>query len=130
VAAIFLSVVFGLVGYRSFADFFASAEFFSIVLTVLLIDALNERRAASELKARLIREMDSTDRATALRAVEEEIKAHGWLNDGSLHGAFMWRANLKEAWLDNASLQRVQLHWANLRKAHLKGADLREAHRN
>jgi hypothetical protein len=41
--------------------------------------------------------MDSTDRATALRAVEEEIKAHGWLNDGSLHGAFMWRANLKEA---------------------------------
>lgn len=127
-AAILLSIVFGLWGYHSLEDFLANAstELASIALTVLIIDALNENRATRELKARLIREMGSADRGTALRAIEE-LKAQGWLKDGSLHGAFLWRANLKEVWLDNANLQHVQLHLANLRKAHLKAADLREA---
>src|SRR5690242_14629286 len=56
------------------------SEVFGILVTVLLIDSLNERRAQNELKKQLLREMCSADNGIALRALGE-FKAHGWAED-------------------------------------------------
>ena len=118
------------------ADFYAnvSTEMASIAIAVLVIDSLNERRAEQELKAQLIREMGHpTDNGVALRAVRE-LRAHGWLEDGSLRetnleganlqGADLRGANLKQANLLGAKLERANLHEANLHEAKLEQANL------
>ena len=113
---------------QEFEDFYAniSASLVTITITVLTIDWLNERRADQQLKAQLIREMGSTDNGIALRAVRE-LRAHGWLEDGSLRGAYLFRANLQNAELRLADLRGSNLHAANLQEANLYGADLRDA---
>lgn len=123
--ALGVAVVFGFLGYRSLQDFLANAstELASIALTVLIIDYLNERRGEQQLKAQLIREMGGRDNGIALRAVEE-LRAHGWLTDGSLTGVYLIRANLEDADLASANLQKINLTNANLEKAVLGGADL------
>ena len=95
VGLLLLALIVGTVGFFSqyprpeFADFVGdfyaniSAEFASIALTVLLIDYLNERREDQRRKELLVRELSSTSNAIALRAVAE-LKAEGWLVDGSL----------------------------------------------
>lgn len=104
----------------------ASAELVSIVFTILVIDSLNERRTRDQEKRRLILQMGSPDNGFALEAVRI-LGAEGWLADGSLHGADLWRANLAGALLERARLVRVELNDANLEGASLWGADLRGA---
>ncbi|WP_229075215.1 pentapeptide repeat-containing protein [Actinoplanes sp. DH11] len=109
----------------------ASTSLLSISVTVLLIDRLNESRAAQQDRKRLIREMGSGDSATALRAAKEII-AGGWSTDGSLRGADLARANLAgvrlgaadftEANLTNAVLLEAEMPQARLHRALLKGA--------
>ena len=106
-------------------------ELAGIVIGVVTIDYLNERRQDKQLREQLILQMgsknnDVTD--TAIRA----LRARGWLEDGSLKGAFLPAPNLEEAILKDANLEGAYLIAANLEGAllsgsNLKGADLREA---
>jgi len=111
--------------YSFLKEFYAnlSAELASIAITVLLIDYLNERRENRNLRGLLKREMGSEDNGIALRAVVE-LRAHGWLLDGSVKNAYLRRANLYRADLYNASMENCYLHKANLKRAFLEGADL------
>lgn len=111
-----------------FLDFYANVAttLVGITIVVLTIDLLNERRAEQQLKAQLIREMGSTDNGIALRAVRE-LRAHGWLEDGSLRRAILQGANLQGADLDRADLQDTILAEADLRKAQLSKANLHGA---
>ncbi len=70
------------------SDFYAnvSVDSLSIAFAILVIDGLNERRAEQDLKAQLIREMRGSDTGFSLHAIEE-LRAHGWLKDGSMRGA-------------------------------------------
>jgi hypothetical protein len=123
-----------------------SVELASIVITVLVIDALNRRRAIAEEKQDLILQMGSPDNAFALEAVRK-LRARGWLQDGSLqrarleranlqcadlshanlHGAYLVRADLRETKLYEANLSGAILNDADLGKANLTRADLYEA---
>jgi uncharacterized protein YjbI with pentapeptide repeats len=109
-------------------DFYANVttDLLSIALTVLVIDAFNQRRETQRLKAQLIREMGSPDNGVALRAVEE-LRVCGWLENGALRGACLSQANLEGANLDEADLSAASLERANLRGARLWRANLRGA---
>lgn len=98
----------------------------SIALTVLLIDRLQSRRDAFERKGQLLREMGSSDRATAVRAAKE-VNVKGWLADGSLRQVDLGLANLEGAKLENAKLVGVNLSFANLKQVDLQKADLSHA---
>lgn len=126
-------------------------DFLGTAITVLVIDYLNEKRAESELKAQLIRDLGSESNLLALRAVRE-LEAHqnsqgGWLRDGTLRNvslvgadlsnallqkADMCNANLtvsrlKNAFLGEARLKSATLRFASLDRANLEGADLSRA---
>lgn len=108
-----------------------------ILFTVLLIDRLYQRREAAreerELKARLIREFGSGVSEVAKRAAEE-LRAHGWLEDGSLirvkvgganlQGADLSFSDLREMILWGTELQGTDLTCVNLRKSILGHAKL------
>lgn len=89
-----------------------------------------------EEKGRLMRQMRIRDNALALQAVEE-LRAKGWLADGSLDGATLMNANLLKVRLSDAQMRQVDLHGAILRGARLErvnfsganlwGADLQDA---
>jgi hypothetical protein len=98
----------------------------STAIAILVIDKLNDNRQQDILKAQLIREMGSPDNGIALRAVKE-LKAKGYLFDGSLRNAYLIRANLKNANLERADLQGAVLQEAILFQANLKNANLSEA---
>lgn len=104
----------------------ASWELISIAITVLIIDTLYQRRQEEQLKAQLIREMDSKDKGIAQWAVNE-LRAHGWLMDESLRGKIFFGANLEGADLRRADLQKVSLLYVNLRGANLQESNLQEA---
>jgi hypothetical protein len=106
-------------------------ELIGVAITVLTLNALQQRAQEDQLKRQLIREMGSSIREVAVPAVEE-LKARGWLEDGSLRGASLMRANLQGASLmgavlRGASLTGAVLQGANLVGANLQGADLGEA---
>ena len=103
-----------------------AAELAGVGLTILVVDAIVQRREMQTLKQQLIREMSSTDKGIALRAARE-LDANGWLENGTLEGAYLWGANLQGAVLQGANLRRAMLGWANLQRANLLGVDLREA---
>jgi len=117
-----LSAVIGFID-----DFYAniSAEAISIAITVLVIDALNKRRAEAEAKANLIRLMRTRDNTQALEMLEE-LHARGWTRDGSLAQANLRKANLHSAYLCEADLHGAKLMEANLTYASLDEANLTE----
>jgi DNA-directed RNA polymerase subunit RPC12/RpoP len=80
-----------------------------------------ESEAAKQRTLR--RQMGSTNRAEAVAAVDE-LRAHGWLTDGSLKGEFFVKADLEGADLRDINLQGGSLRHANLHKADLSGAAL------
>jgi hypothetical protein len=106
-------------------DFYANitVDCLSVAFAILVINRLNERRAERELKEQLIRELRSTDNAIAVRAVNE-LRAHGWIEDGSLRGANLRGANLRGANLQGADLRGADLRGADLQEAFLIDADL------
>lgn len=104
-------------------------ELAGIVMGVVTIDYLNERRQKEQLKAQLIRQMGMNIRDVAVPAARE-LAHHGWLFDGSLSGAYLGGADLKEVHLEEATLSDANLEGANLSgaylwKANLSGACLR-----
>lgn len=110
-------------------DFYAntSSELFSIVITVVIIDRLAQRRQKREeeatIKERLIRELGSQAHDIAITAAEE-LDSRGWLCDGTLHLANLRKANLQGADLQGADLYGACFFNANLHKALLWDADL------
>jgi hypothetical protein len=117
-------------------DFYTNicTELASIAVTILVIDALAQRRAEEQLKAQLVRELRSPDNGIALRALRE-LEAHNWTGDGSLKKAYLLGANLEnaflrdtdlsKAWMRNVNLQGAYMHNAKLTDATLVGANLR-----
>ena len=135
-----LAVLSGIAGYavehpegfslQQFAgDFYAnvSTELTSIAITVLIIDTLNRRRETrleeSREREQLTRQLGSSVNEVAKRA-SEELRARGWLTDGSLQGADLRIAHLEEAKLWKADLQGANLQWAKLKKSNLNGSVL------
>lgn len=135
-----LAVLTGIAGYRSMhsspfslgdflADYYANAstELTSIAITVLLIDTLNRRR---EERASRQHEMEQLRRQLGSRVNEvashaaEELRAEGWLTDGTLQSDDLRFANLEDAELWDADLQGVNLQWARLRRTNLTNANL------
>jgi hypothetical protein len=110
------------------SDLYANVgvDFVSIAITVLVIDALNQRREVRMEKRRLIREMGSRDNGIALRAVQE-LREYSYLSDGSLRSVWLMSANLEGAELYSADIRGAALHSANLRGAELVGANLSRA---
>ena len=126
-----------------FRDLWANlgTELFSIALTVLIIDGLSQRRerrqreerdvkrsseGLKQLKKQLIRQIGSSVNEQAMRAAEE-LRANGWLEDGSLEWAKLSGANLSHANLRYANLKGTSLFRANLEEASLYHADLTSA---
>ncbi len=134
------AVIMGVAGYRSLhssafdlsaflADYYANAstELTSIAITVLLIDTLNRRREARTSRQheleRLRRQLGSRVNEVASHAAEE-LRAEGWLTDGTLQGDDLRFASLEQAELWDADLQGVNLQWARLRRTNLTDANL------
>ncbi len=109
-------------------DFYAnvSTDLASIAITILVIDYLSERRAERSFMQQLAREMGSKDNAFAVKAVKE-LRAHGWLLDGSLENIDLGACDLSKSDLSDASLKRVNLNAANLKEASLVRANLEGA---
>jgi predicted kinase len=82
-------------------------------------------QAADEREA-LVAHLRHPDPDIAARTLEE-IRARGWLVDGTLQGAHLQGANLPGAWLARANLQHAGLMGADLRRANLYAAILRGA---
>jgi uncharacterized protein YjbI with pentapeptide repeats len=140
-----LSLITGISGYMNqhpegfdaglfLSDFYANAstELASIAITVLLIDSLNRRRESrleeSREREQLIRKLGSKVNVAA-REAAEDLRAKGWLGDGTLQHADLRAANLEDADFYQADLQGVNFEWAalvnaNLRKANMVGANL------
>jgi hypothetical protein len=66
----------------------------------------------------LIRKMRSPETKLVLEAIAE-LRARGWLEDGSLRGVMLCHAHLEGSDLYKANLREVDLH-----QAHLEGSDL------
>jgi hypothetical protein len=97
---------------------------FGAFLTFMLLTLVLGTRQEKE---RLSRQLGSRVNAVALQATEE-LRAHGWLEDGSLQGVVLDFANLQGAMLKMADLQKTWINHANLRGANLEGAYLQGAY--
>lgn len=135
-----ISVITALIGYVQshpegfsfgafMVDFYAnvSTEAMSIAITILIIDTLNRRREERLMTRRereqLIRQLGSGVNEVAKRAAEE-LRANGWLTDGTVQESDLRVANLEGAKLWKADLQGVNLQWARLKHANLNGSML------
>lgn len=101
-------------------------EFLSIVVTVLVLNTLTTLRAEARQKEELIFQMGSDENVTA-RAAVKMLKHKSWLTDGSVKGADLRAANLKETDLRDANLEQADLRSVNLEQANLRGANLEQA---
>lgn len=131
-------------------------ELAGLAIAVVVLEEFNERRAEQQLKEVLIAELGSPHGEISDRALRQ-MATKGWVSDGSLRGAFLERADLKDqggpillthadlreaemfgvkltnsnlhgAKLDGATLDEAILAGATLSLAHLKRAKLRGAH--
>ncbi|GAB5492931.1 MAG: hypothetical protein Phog2KO_31460 [Phototrophicaceae bacterium] len=98
-------------------------ELLSIVITVFVLDRLNARRQDKQELTRLKALLGSNESVVTKIAVAE-LKAKGWLEDGSLKGANLANANLAGARLYNANLEGADLPFANLESTKLWFANL------
>lgn len=104
-------------------------ELAGIVMGVVTIDYLNERRQDAQLLRQLILQMGSSHNDVTDTAVRT-LRSYGWLTDGSLQSADLVSANLKGEDLRDANLEEVDLKVAKLKGAHLDRANLKRARLN
>lgn len=104
-----------------------SGELIAIAFTVLIVDTLNERREARAEerveKSRLLHQLASPHNVSAVEACRQ-LKVLGWLEDGSLSGAYLIGADLTGAKMPKAVMIDGDLNQACLAKANLSYADL------
>ena len=107
------------------ADFYAnvSTELISIVITILVIDGLNERRAIQQEKQALILQMSSPTNFIAKEAARI-LRMRGWLTDGTLQGANLLRANLRKVLLVKADLRGALFYKAEIWDAYFHETNL------
>ncbi|MBE2183575.1 MAG: pentapeptide repeat-containing protein [Anaerolineae bacterium] len=104
-----------------------SSELIGIAITVLIIDTIYRKY---EFRNQEQRELDQLSRqfGSSVNAVAkhagEELRAHGWLTDGSLQEMDFRVANLEDAKLWEADLQGVNFQWAKLKRANLNNTVL------
>ncbi|MEL6406935.1 MAG: pentapeptide repeat-containing protein [Chloroflexota bacterium] len=91
------------------------------MITVAVLERLNARRQDKQELTRLKALLGSNE-AVVTKIAISELRARGWLRDGSLRDASLFRANLS-----SSDLEEADLSGANLGKANLSGADLRKA---
>lgn len=104
-------------------------EMVGMAFTVVVIDELNQQLAERQEKERIIRQMASLSNEFALDAFKI-AKDEGWIQDGSIVGRSLLRANLEELRLQDANLDKVKLVNAKLRNAKFGSVSLREARLN
>lgn len=145
------SMILAIIGFIASA-FFQNIAFFTWFPYVLLIFGLllilfeyslprfmqiaASAKASQLNKLDLIRLMGSPNNAFAVEAARS-IRTRGWDRDGSLHNAFLRKANLANAdlryfdltgaQLQGANLENANLFCINLEGANLEGANLRGA---
>ncbi|MGB1285634.1 MAG: pentapeptide repeat-containing protein, partial [Aggregatilineales bacterium] len=110
-------------------DFYANAssELLSIVITILVLDRLNERRQNEKELARL-KALLASNEAVVTKIAIAELHAKGWLKNGTLKYAHLIKgANLEKANLLSANLQGIYLDSANLNNANLSYVNLEDA---
>lgn len=98
-----------------------------IAITVVVIEEISRWRAYLERNHEIIQQMRSRSHDFAVDAARI-AKNEGWLEDGSLQGADLSDARLREVNLRHADLQRAELSGADLREANLQEANLQRAH--
>ena len=90
------------------------------VMTYFLIDKLISKNEDDEnLKVRLIRELENLDNGIVMRAVQE-LRTHGWLQDGSLYGWFLQKANFEGVYLRDADVRGLGLYRSSLKGARIE----------
>lgn len=109
----------------AFHEFYAniSSELLSILITVLIIERLNNIRQDKQELTRL-KALLASNEAVVTKIAVGELKALGWLEDGSLQRTDLFRANLSGADLVHANLSGAILCEANLSGANLNHANL------
>jgi uncharacterized protein YjbI with pentapeptide repeats len=95
----------------------------AIAIGVIVIDYLNEKRQSERLKKQLVRQIASPHNDVANTAAIE-LAHYGWLFDGTMKKADLFRANLEKADLSNADLDGSDIVSANLKNAVLVQANL------
>jgi hypothetical protein len=120
-------------GALLFTDGYATnlyTEVLSIVVTVLVLDRLQERRNTEQRKEILRREAGSRDNSTALNAMDW-LRAENWLTIHDeiplLKGKKLARANLHDAYLYEADLEKTNLYKVDLSNATLGKAKFYDA---
>jgi uncharacterized protein YjbI with pentapeptide repeats len=78
---------------------------------------------STKKELQLIRKLRSPDNKTVVQAVEE-MRAHGWLEDGTLRGVSLRHVHLQGADLCAANLCYADMCMAHLQMANLSGAKL------
>lgn len=103
-----------------------AANLFSVALAVFAVDILNERRTLRTRRRAIILQMGSPSNSLAIEAVRV-AREEGWLWDGSLRGAGLVKAHLKDADCQGADLRGADLREADLRGASLENSDFQGA---
>ncbi len=101
-------------------------DLFAVALTVFIIDTMYRVRSDSEQKKVLISKLGSKNNSVSSEAVHE-LKARGWLSDGSLQKAFLISANLDNNSFTGASLRQAVFSFASLKNTKWFEADLEGA---
>jgi uncharacterized protein YjbI with pentapeptide repeats len=107
-------------------------EALAIIVTVVIIDALNRRRdllnTERELREQLLMDAASTSNETAKNAVHQMMRRE-WLRgeDGMLIGQDLFASNLSGADLEGATLCKTDFRHASLVETRFVRADLTEA---
>jgi uncharacterized protein YjbI with pentapeptide repeats len=110
-------------------------ELLGIIMTILVLDRLNERRVREELKRRLIGEARGQSNEAAKVAIDR-MREEGWLiksggntcllAGAQLQNAKLMDANFEDAHMENTYLYQAKLQGANFTGTFLKLADLSE----
>ena len=123
---------FGIRFYRSPQSKFRqeiSIEMLGAVITTLFLGILvlifQQYQAIQGHKAELVLQMDSPDNGFAIEAARQ-LRAIGWLYDGTLQNVGLVSTNLQGAILSNANFQGTNMEAANLQNASLIMANLQD----
>ncbi len=114
------------------------SEGFGIIITVIIVDRLNQRRADNALRDELVSQVGSQSNDFAIDGLRR-LKEKGWLSDednllrgkairsAKWQGADLEKIDLSKADLGGANLTEANLLYANLSQAILWSANLSEA---
>lgn len=118
----------GALALPSYAMGFLAAMLICLPVAAVLfsVDARAQRRRKQAQLSDLLTQVRGENRRGRLLAIEQ-LRAYGWLKDGSLRGVDLSGLDLQGTNFSGADLRGVNLAGSNLRGADLHWADLTEA---